>query len=85
MYGATQYFSFNAEKVVGSTQLRNFCWSPLQPLGHSGQLRAVLESEGSVSADCSTAPSEGVGTDKDSWHHQTQLLQVKGCCWISLG
>lgn len=81
MDGATQYFSFNAEKVVGSTPLRNFFWSPLQPLGHSGQLRAVLESEGSISADCSTAPSEGVGTDKDSWHHQTQLLQVKGC-WI---
>lgn len=81
MDGATQYFSFNAEKVVGLRPLRNFFWSPLQPLGRSGQLRAVLESEGSISADCSTAPSEGVGTDKDSWHHQTQLLQAKGC-WI---
>lgn len=53
MDGATQHFIFNAEKV---TQFRNFCWSTVQPLGHSGQVRAVLEPGGSISADCSTVP-----------------------------
>lgn len=64
MNGATQYFNFNAEKAVGSTQLRNFCWSTLQPLGHSGQVRAVLEPEGSISADTHKPHAEGRGTDK---------------------
>lgn len=53
--GATQYFSFNVEKIVGSTD-KKFLLEQTAALEHSGQVRAVLEPEGSISADCSTAP-----------------------------
>jgi len=45
MDGPTKYFGFDAKKIVGSTLLENFCWSPLQLAeGLNGWLRAVLKS-----------------------------------------